>query len=65
MQEQKRISPETLAAEGTVAEVLSVMETDEPIWAAGARQRRQETRRLTLVALALVVWNEFENLLLR
>lgn len=64
MDGQKGISPETLAAEGTVAEILCVVETNESIWTTGTRQRRQETGSLTLVALAFIVWKELEHLLL-
>lgn len=41
-----------------------MVETNQPVGATGARQRRQETGRLTLVALALVVRHQLKNLLL-
>lgn len=49
----------------TVAEVCGVVEADQPVGAAGAGQRGQEARGLTLVTLALVVGQKLEDLLLR
>lgn len=47
--------PQTLVSMWTVTEIFSVMETHQPIRAAGAGQCRQETSRLTLVTLTLII----------
>lgn len=49
------LSPKTLIAVWAVAEICCMVETDQSIGAAGAGQRRQETGRLTLVTLSLIV----------
>ena len=49
------LSPKTLVAVWAVTEICCMVETDQPIGAAGAGQCRQETGCLTLVTLALIV----------
>ncbi len=49
----------------TLAEKAGVAQADEPVGGALARQRRQEARRLAVVALALVVRQQLEGLALR
>lgn len=60
----RKTAPQTLVAQRAVAEVGGVVQADQPLGAAGAGQRRQEARRLALVALALVVREQLEHLLL-
>lgn len=53
--QETHISPKTLVAKWTVTEICCMVETDQTIRAAGTGQCRQETGRLTLVTLALIV----------
>ena len=45
----------------TLAQQLAVSQTDQLLFDTSTRQRGQETRRLAVVTLALVVWQQLKS----
>lgn len=56
--------PEVELVSRTVAQILGVVETHQPLGTVGAGQSRQEARGLAFVALPLVVGQQLKGLAL-
>lgn len=56
--------PEVEFISRTVAQILGVVETHQPLWTVGAGQSREEARGLAFITLSLIIGQQLKRLAL-